>query len=99
MNTSILRIRQHRSELLGKISDQRERLAESVRQLDKPIKFADRMGAAVRFLIAHPMIAGTGVAILVSRRHGMYGLFRGTWRFWKSYRYISTLASSFLPKA
>lgn len=83
----------HRREvLLARISGQREQLADIAVRLQTPLMFADRALLAVRFVRAHPLLLAGFTGLMMIRRHSLSGLFSGSWRLWRAYRYISNVA-------
>ncbi|MGA7749392.1 MAG: YqjK-like family protein [Gallionella sp.] len=85
MNDHMSELLRRRSELLSRITVQREQVAEFGARLETPLALADKGLAAVRLLRSIPVLSVALAALLVNRR-GMVGLVKGAWRLWKGYR-------------
>jgi YqjK-like protein len=79
--------RHKRARLLARCATQRDDLTVLIRQLDGPIKVADRGIAGVRYLRDHPLVLGAVVALFAVIRG------RGPWKWaqrgliaWRAYR-------------
>ena len=95
MNEKLLGLTQRRGELLARIAEQREEMAEIGAEWNAPLALADQGVAAVRFLRHHPFMVAGAMAFFVIRRHKMAGLMWGVWRVWKGYRdFISITAKT-----
>jgi hypothetical protein len=84
-----------REHLLARISAQRADLAGVTRRWERPLRIADTVIAAVRFLRAHPvLLAGLSgvVGVFAVRRGGLSGLTRMVWRAWGLYRSIASFS-------
>ena len=88
----------NRERLLARCAAQRDELAALTRQLDGPIRIADRGIAGVHYLRAHPVVAGGVVALLAAmqRRNLLKWAQRGfvAWRAYRAFR-ASTFRSGF----
>ncbi len=87
MNPRLAELARKREGLIARSAAQREQLRGLVRQLERPLAFADKGLAAAQFVRAHPLaFAGGGavVAYLVSRRLGGLRKLAGmAWGGWK----------------
>jgi hypothetical protein len=76
-----------RERLLAQCAAQRDELAALMRQLDGPIRLADRGIAGVRYLRDHPVALGALVAVLaVVKRRGLWKWVRRGFVAWRAYR-------------
>jgi hypothetical protein len=76
-----------RERLLARCAAQRDDLALLVRQLDGPIKVADRGIAAVRYLRVRPLLLGAVVALIaVIQRRGLWKWAKCGLVAWRAYR-------------
>ena len=84
---------QDRSELLARITAQREEITEIGTLWRFPLALGDQGVVAVRFLRRHPLLVAGVVSLFVIRRRGLAGLVMGGWRVWKKYRSLTFLSA------
>jgi hypothetical protein len=82
MNKRMFLVMQRRSELLAKISIQRDQLGDMTTHWQPALQLADRAWLAIRFMQRYPAILAGLAAIIVIRRRGVLGLIKGSWRAW-----------------
>jgi len=93
MNKDIDELRLRRSELLARISTQRNQVTETVTHLQASLSLANRGFAAVRLLRSHPLLAA-GIAVLIMiRRRGVTGMAMGMLGLWRGYRYFTRIST------
>lgn len=93
MNEQMLLVMQRRSELLAKISAQREQVAQVGARWQAPLAVADQGLAVLSFMRARPALVAGVVALMVWRRRGAVGAIKLGWRAWKGYRYLTGLVA------
>ena len=97
MNHQMIEVMRRRSELLARISSQREQVAEIGMRWQPALGLADQGVSAVRFLRSHPVVVAGAIALLVVRRRGLIGLVKTSLGVWKGYRYIKAFAGELQP--
>lgn len=97
-NRKMADVMQRRSELLAKISAQREEVAGVGARWQTPLAFADRGLAVLNYLRARPVLVAGAVMLFVIRRHGVVGLLRSGWLVWKGYRYFAAFSERFASR-
>ena len=76
-----------RERLIALCDAQRDDIAVLVRQLDGPIKVADRGIAGVQYLRDHPLVLGVLVgALTLMRRRGLWKWAQRGFVAWRGYR-------------
>ncbi|MDD4978283.1 MAG: YqjK-like family protein [Gallionella sp.] len=85
---------QRRAELLGRIAAQREQLTEFGARFSSPMGLLDKGRGVVSYLYSHPLLAASGVVLVVLRRRSLLGMAGGVWSLWKVYRTASKLSQS-----
>ena len=99
MNKKLHELTQRRTELLTRISTQREQMAEIEAEWKAPLALADHGVSAVRFLRQNPLLIAGVMAFFVIRRNSLAGLMWGVWRVWKGYRYLTSNPEKFPARA
>lgn len=99
MNNQMLEVMKRRGELLARIAEQREQLAEIGTRWQVPLALADQGLAAVCFMRSNPVLVAGVAALLVIRRRGVVGLVKGVWRVWKGYRAIAAFSAKFASRS
>ena len=94
MNNQLNVVRQRRSELLARITEQREQVAEISVRLQPPLAIADKGLAILRFMRSNLVLIAAVAALLTIRRRGVAGWGQALWSGWELYR----LAKSFAEK-
>jgi YqjK-like protein len=93
MNENMLDLMERRDNLLRRISEQREQLAEIGPQLERPLSMAERGVAVARFLRIHPWLVAGVAAFLLMRRRNFAGLAWVGWRVWKIFRGFTSISA------
>ena len=81
-------IARRKERLIARAASHRSAIAECVRGLRGPVSVVDRGFGVVRFLRAHPVLAGAAAAMLVAFRGrgllSLAGRAYSAWRVWRS---------------
>jgi hypothetical protein len=83
-------IARRREQLIARAAVERAAAAASFRGLKAPLGIVDRVVGAAYFVRAHPLLVGTGVAVIVATLSGklrmLPALGRGlaAWRLWRT---------------
>lgn len=86
----LIDIARRKERLIARAEAQRVALAGSIRELRGPIGVADRALEAARFLRAHPLLVGIGLAAVVAfRRRGLLSLASSGLAAWRVWRLLS----------
>ena len=92
MNKRSLAVMERRQLLLAKISGQRVQLSDLARSWRPVLHVADQGLQAVSFMRRHPVLLAGLAGLAFVRRSGVQGLLKNTWRLWRAWRYLNTLA-------
>lgn len=91
MSDRLVELARKREGLVARSASQRQQLCGLVQRLERPLTFADKGVAVVRFLRAHPLVVvggGTIAAYLIGSRVGGLRKLAGlTWGGWKVFRH------------
>ena len=92
-----IELARRREQLIARAAIQRERLADHVRQWERPIAAVDKVIAGVNYLRAHPVVLAVGIAVLtVVQRRSLWGLVRRGFLLWRIARTWRRFSSKFL---
>ena len=94
MKAKTERLARRREVLIARSAGQREQLAESYQQLQKPIRLARMVAGAIQTLKAHPAFVMGLAALLVGTRKGKWQRLLGrAWLSWEALRRLQALWS------
>jgi hypothetical protein len=97
MQEQLIDIARRKERLSARAQSQRLAIAASFRDLDRPIRVADRVLEAARFLREHPvLVAAAAAALFVLRGRGLVGLAGRAFSAWRLWRTIAAAVSPLL---
>lgn len=98
MNKELQKVIQKRAELISKISNQRDQIAQIGAKWRLPLSFADHALQVVQYVRSHPVLVAGFFALLVVKRSGIVGIASYGWRLWKWYRSAKSFSSQLINR-
>ncbi len=87
----MIELAQARERLIARCAEQRDELAQQVRQWQVPLSLADRLWAGARFLRAHPaIVAGVTAVLLTVRARTVWQWLKRGFVLWRTVRAFSS---------